>query len=194
MGNAHRAIRGTHHEEEFIDYYSNAGNYGITTPITTLRHTPGTSTGTFETRPSIEHRPIAIPQQSPEEDSFFLLPRVRESDGVPTIDELLDRQRGTTPLLMPITPPARPGTAPLGLEDMPIIPFSPSDAVPNGIMPMDEAINPPSTFPLPTFMETDGPPITLEELRRLDPTIQDVQIISIEDVPPRAFKPQLPLR
>jgi len=185
----YHVVRGTFHEDEFVDIYSNAGNFGVTTPISTLRHTPDSGPGTFDTRPSFEtqpstDRPIAVPPRSPEEEGFFFETRVREPDGrVPTVDELLDRQRGTMPLPMPISPPGRSGAAPQGVGDIPTIPFSPSD----------EVIAPPSTFPpimetdppnnFPTRMETD-PPITLEELRRLDPTIQDVQIISIEDVTP----------
>ena len=188
-GDTHHVVRGAFQEDDFVDIFSNAGNFGVTTPISMLRHTPDSGTGAFETRPSFENqsstdRPIAIPNQPPSEEGFFYEPRVRELDGrVPTIDELLDRQRGTMPLPMPITPPGRPGAAPQGFEGIPTIPFSPSD----------EVFAPPSAFPpimetdspngYPMRMETD-PPITLEELRRLDPTIQDVQIISIEDVTP----------
>jgi len=180
-----------HYEGAFVDYYTNAGDYGITTPITTLRYTP--STGTFETRPRTERLPIAIPQQSPEEEGFFTSPRIREPIGepngmVPTVEDLINRQRDTMQLPTPITPPERPRTAPF-FEDMPIhvIPFSPSDTVPfspSDTIPNNEVIIPPSTFP--ATIGTDLP-ITLEELRRLDPTIQDVQIISIEDVTPSMF-------
>jgi len=198
-GGTHHVVRGTFHEDEFVDIFSNAGHFGITTPISTLRHTPDSGRGTpgmgtLETRPSFEpqpgtDRPIAIPHQPPAEEGFFFEPRVREHDGrVPTIDELLDRQRGTMPLPIPITPPGRQDMAPQGFGGMPTIPFSPSDEViapPNGFppimdIPIMETDAPNGT---PTRMETD-PPITLEELRRLDPTIQDVQIISIEDVTP----------
>ena len=188
------------HGGEFVDYYSNAGNFGVTTPITTLRHTPATNgtfdagSNAFEFQPDIIQRPsIAVPQRSPEEEGFSPSLRVRGSEStVPTIEELLDRQRSTTSVPLPIIPPGAPRTAPQGFEGIPIdniptIPFSPSDLlpngnVPNGLLPRDDVITiPPSTFP--TNSETE-PPITLEELRRLDPTIQDVQIISIEDVPP----------
>ena len=187
-GSTHHVIGDACYEGEFVDYYTNAGNYGVTIPITTLHHTPGT--GTFETRPRTERTPIAIPRQSPEEEGFFTPPRVRdpirEPNGtVPTIDDLINRQRGTMQLPTPITPPARLGTVP-AFDDMPtnVIPFSPNDAVPfspSDTVPDDDVIIPPSIFP--RTMETI-PPITLEELRRLDPTIQDVQIISIEDVTP----------
>jgi hypothetical protein len=78
---------------------------------------------------------------------------------------------------MPIMPPGRPRVVPPASSE-------PSgDAIP--FAPGDEAIIPPSTMPtnldaLPTTLDTDTP-ITLEELRRLDPSIQDLQIISIED-------------
>ena len=176
---------------EFVDYYSNAGNYGVTTPIMTLRHTPGT--GTFETQPRIEHVPIAVPQRSPEEEGFFTAPRVRDIDmepnsTVPPLKDLINRQRGgLMQPSMPITPPARPRIAPLPEEmQIDVIPFSPSDAVPDGTRPSSNVPNgEPATLPhtFPTIMETD-PPITLEELQRLDPTIRDVQIISVEDAVP----------
>jgi len=187
LGETNQVIRHAHYEGSFVDLYSNAGNYGVTTPISTVRHTSSSGVGTLETRPSTDRSPIAIPQQNPEEEEgFYLPPSIREptrtpGDRVPTIDELLDRPRGTMPLPTPVTPPARPRTAPPSFDDIPTMSFSPND----------EAITPPSTFPtiresgmpgtLPTLTD---PPITLEELRRLDPTIQDVQIISIEDVAP----------
>jgi len=179
----HQVVKGAFHETKFVDYYSNAGNYGMTTPIVTPRQTPGTNT--FETRPNTESPLIGIPRENPEYIGFPM----PFPNGVPSVRDLLDRNRETLQLpVVPITPPGRPRTAP-SYDDMPgnTIPFSPSDAVPNNVMPNniapdDEAITPPSTFP-PMIMETD-PPITLEELRRLDPTIQEVQIISIEDVLP----------
>jgi len=55
-------------------------------------------------------------------------------------------------------------------------PFSPSDAI----------TPPPQPGVLP--MKTDELPITLEELQRLDPTVRDVQIISIEDAADALFR------
>jgi len=208
-GSGHHVVRGTFHGDEFFDVYNNAGDFGVTTPISPLRHTPDPGPGTFgngtiETRPNFETqqdfvpRPnidhqIGIPHQPPADERFFPEPRVRELDGrVPTIEELLlDRQRGTAPLPMPVTPPTppgRPGMAPQDFEAIPTMPFSPSNdriAPPNGAQPRTA---PPirdtgSPNGSPTRMDSE-PPITLEELRRLDPTIQDVQIISIEDVTP----------
>ena len=187
-GGTHQVVRGTLHEAEFIDYYSNAGNYGITTPVTTLRHIPDYGPGTFGTQPGIERIPIGIPRESPE-DGFYYEPRVRDPNGkVPTVEELLNPQRDAIPpplpMPIPVTPPGRPRNTPSS-EDTPIdtIPFSPNDAVPNNTVPNNGITIPPSPFP--PIMDTD-PPITLEELRRLDPTIQDMQIISVEDVTPGA--------
>jgi hypothetical protein len=154
------------------DFYCNAGNYGVTTPISTMRRVPSSST--IETRPGQSPSPIAIPQQNPE-DRIMIEPRIRESNGsLPTVDELLNQPRGTMPI--PVTPPTRQRMTPPSFDDTHIesIPFSPSD----------EITVPPSPFP--TIMETD-PPITLEELRRLDPSIHDVQIISIEDAVPETL-------
>jgi len=163
----------------YVDYYSNAGNYGVTTPVMLTQYTPGNEPGTFISPPEIRHsgtvqETIGIPDVAP-----------GGSSTMPSVEELINRQRGTMQVPTPLTPPMMPRTAPRP-DDAPsdAIPFAPSDVVPNGavpkgIAPGDEVIIPPSTNPL--TMETD-PPITLEELRRLDPTIQDVQIISIEDV------------
>ena len=182
---SHQMMRYANYEGgEYTDYYINAGNYGVTTPVT-LRHTPSPGTGTIETPPGI--RPggtgsIGIPDYPPGYE--FSPPREPRGD-VPTLGDLMqDRQRGTLPPLSPLHQPSMMPPAPTGNN---IMPFSPSDRVPNGAMPGDELLTPPGR--IPTTMETD-PPITLEELRRLDPTIQDVQIISIED----AAAPGSPIR
>ena len=163
----------------YVDYYNNAGNYGITTPITLVGHTSNTGLGTFETHPDTGHSTIGIPDSAPGKNGGTPPPIRDPKNPIPTVKELIDQPRGTTQFPVPNTPPAMPRTAP-HFEDMPS-PFAPSDAVPNLIVPDENRIIPPNTHP--TMMETD-PPITLEELRRLDPTIQDVQIISIEDVTP----------
>jgi hypothetical protein len=99
-------------------------------------------------------------------------PRRNDTDtSLPSVQELLDRPRGMTPNSTPLVPPVRHKVAPPSLRDTPsesTIPFSPSDGV---VLPQD---------PFPTNTETD-PPITIEELRRLDPSVRDIQIISIED-------------
>ena len=184
---SHQMIRHAYYEGgEYVDYYTNAGNYGVTTPVTLAHHTP--STGTIETpsetRPGTGQGRIGIPDELPGRD--FNPPR-GPGGGLPGWDQLMDDSwRGTLPPPPPLNQPInqRPA-APTGNDN--VIPFSPSDAVPFGVLPGDELLTPPGR--IPTTMETD-PPITLEELRRLDPTIQDVQIISIED----AASPGSPIR
>ena len=149
------------------DVYNNAGNYGVTTSALTASH--GYSTRLFDPQPGIERQqPIGIPETSPGLDPPPLPPG---GNGLSPPDYW---NRGTSPLPTPPAPPARPSTFPDGS-----IPFSPSDVLPKGTLPGDEVLSPPST--VPRTLETDEPPITLEELRRLDPSIKDVQIISIED-------------
>ena len=148
------------------DIYNNAGNFGVTTPVVLVSREPDPNL--FRTTP------INLPQ--PPEIETLLPPRPNGSGltpppptGVPSIQDLIDRQRSTTPGI-PTLPPALPGFSPLPIES------TPSDAVP--FSPSDEVISPPNT--MPRIMDND-PPITLEELRRLDPTVHDLQIISIED-------------
>jgi len=183
-GGSHQMIRHAYHEgayidEEYADYYTNAGNYGVTTPVTLVRHTP--DTGTFEPRPDTGRSLIGIPDSLPGGNNTF--PSLTDpGGGIPPIQDLIDRQRSMLPAPMPINqqPNLNPGP-PFGNRPIDTMPFSPSDIVPNGVLPGDEQLSPPNT--IPTILETDLP-ITLEELRRLDPTIQDVQIISIEDIAP----------
>jgi len=85
-------------------------------------------------------------------------PRIPFDDTMPSIDDLINRPRGISP--GPVVPPVVPRPIPPSGDDSPV-PFSPND----------RAIPP-----------TGGDlPITLEELQRLDPTVRDLQIISIED-------------
>jgi len=150
------------------DFYENAGNYGVTTPISTERR----NFNTLESRPDIQGPPIGIPPQILDNGGAIAVPPAGDLNrGVPTVEELLNRPRGMTPMPRPITPPSKPKVVLPTPTDEPssdVIPFSPSDA----------PVAPPS--PLPTILETDSP-ITLEELRRFDPSIRDMQIISIED-------------
>lgn len=183
----HQMFSHANYEGEYADFYTNAGNYGVTTPIMLVNHSSDTGTGAFSTHHGTEQStgPIAIPEYPPGGNEFILPPYKDSIGTIPEIDELINRNRGTvplpSPLAPPLTPPVMPKAAPLDGMPSDSIPFSPSDAMPNGVFPGDEAITPPNTFP--KTMETD-PPITLEELRRLDPSIQDVQIISIEDATP----------
>ena len=141
------------------DFYNNAGNFGTTTPVTLRRYDPNA----FEYQPGVGPNAVAIPRQAPAGETW-LEPRRPANGGALNIDDL----PRTEPRPMPVLPPARP-VVPPAWDDSPIesVPFSPND----------EAITPPNTVP-PTDMDL---PVTLEELRRLDPSVQDVQIISIED-------------
>ena len=144
------------------DLYNNAGNYGFTTPVTTERPRPGT----FGTYPDPKQTPIGRPEQDPLGNGSILSPP-GTINGVQNPDEIL-RPRGTESNLEQITPPPRQRVTPSPSDDpfIETMPLSPSDEVE---LP---------TTRIPTNIDAD---ITLEELRRLDPSVQDVQIISIED-------------
>ena len=80
--------------------------------------------------------------------------------------------------------------------DRPAIGIPPKSATPNGI-PFDQQIPilpdlpspsptvPPGFSPLPVDQNRtqSGPTITVEELRRLDPTVTDIRILNVEDAP-----------
>ena len=177
-----------------VDIYTNAGNYGVTTPVVLVNRDPNPDM--FRGSPSNILPPM------PGNDSMIAPPQLNGTGrvpfdtldrpiGVPSMQELLDRQRSTLPGARPVLPPAIPSTVPSTMppaipSTMPAspfervpgdsIPFSPSDAAP--VPSNGEMITPPST--VPRFLDTDLP-ITLEELQRLDPSVQDMQIISIED-------------
>ena len=151
------------------DVYHNAGNYGFTAPATIVRPHPST----LDTYPVPEPSLIGIPEQPPKDDETIVRPR-QPIEGVPTIEDLLNRQRGTSSDAIPVIPPPKPRVVPPisapSSDDpsMEVIPLSESDEV-----------ELPTTI-FPVIKDVDSP-ITLEELRRLDPSVQDVQIISIED-------------
>ena len=162
------------------DIFNNAGNYGITTPVSFV----GTSPGVSETpnlprvdRQTIDQGTIGVPQHDPT-DAILTEPRRNGgTDSVPSVEQLLRQPRGTMPDALPVTPPTRPRVIPPASDNTPIetIPFSPNDesAVPPGP-------NPPRLIPANTHT-APGMQISLEELRRLDPSIHDIEIISIED-------------
>jgi hypothetical protein len=159
------AFMDTDYVGDMGDLYHNAGSYGVTSPISTVRRTPDGFA--IPPKPGV----VSIPSDDPRRETITE-PRNRD---VPSVQELRDMPRGglSTPNPLPLTPPpVRPRVTlpPSGTPDPSIetIPFSPSD----------EVVVPPETFPI--IKDTD-PPITLEELRRLDPSVKDIQIISIED-------------
>ena len=146
------------------DFVNNAGSYGNHSPVSLMRR----NADNFEPRPQRE--PIAIPTFEPGAGGMMEPTRKNSDTGLPSVQELLDRPRGTTSNSIPLVPPVRQKVAPPSHKDASpsTIPFSPSD---EEIVPQD---------PFPRTTDTD-PPITLEELRRLDPSVRDLQIISIED-------------
>ena len=150
---------------EEVDIYNNAGNYGMTTPIASaiIPADPATTQRHRDLR-------IAIPPQDIDDWNWGTEPGNR----IPSVRELLDRPRRAAPMPMPIIPPGRSPYFDDKEDGETIHPFTPSD----GVVPL------PNTFPATPI----DSPITLEELRRLDPTVSDVQIISIEDADDSLFR------
>jgi len=172
------------------DLYDNAGNYGTTTPVSPMSPRPATVDSPIQ--PRIDPEKPGVPQYDPT-DRIPAAPRItieprRNSDGtVPSVEQLLQQPRGTMPDSLPIIPPPKPRVVPPSWNDAPVetVPFSPNDApfipaspVPPGTNP---TTMPPTTMPTTPGPTTSGLQITLEELRRLDPSVHDLQIISIED-------------
>jgi hypothetical protein len=118
---------------------------------------------------------LGIPPYDPnQENKEIIVEPPKGNDKVPGLEDLFNRPRGGLQIpqnSVPVVPPLVPRVVTPSSDGDAPIPFSPNDAI-------DTPIVPPNTFP--THTESD-PPITLEELRRLDPSIQDLQIISIED-------------
>ena|GEM_PF-1525736 len=127
---------------------------------------------------------------------------------VPTLQELLEQPRGTptsTPpgQLLPPLPSGIPMPAPLPsgtlfpgdlfnresetYSEPETLPFVPGDNITRPPREAESFNGPSGTFsPMPTPVIPPGVseydlPFTLEDLRRLDPSVRDVQIISIED-------------
>ncbi|MCL2005386.1 MAG: hypothetical protein FWG73_04395 [Planctomycetaceae bacterium] len=169
------------------DVYNNAGDYGITSPV--IMHQESAP------RP-FDQDPISVPQQGLESGGFIVDPHT-DTPGVLTpdrqsIQDLLSRPLGTiqntTPGTLPdslpstqMPPPTIPRAAPLPFdgapsgtvpESMPFVPI-PGDGIES--LPF-----PPIPATPPNILETELP-FTLEDLKRLDPSVQDLQIISIED-------------
>ena len=171
-GSVFVGVPGTHHMAG--DLFMNAGDFGTTSPVVEARRDD--SHGIFGTSPDI----ITAPPRPIDIDIFM------PDRNVPSAQELIDWQRSTPPGGTPIIPPAIPRMAPLPFDNTPsdTIPFSPSDAIPslpNGtVLPLPNGGLRLPQSPFPTLMDTE-PPITLEELQRLDPSVHDFQIISIED-------------
>ena len=100
----------------------------------------------------------------------------------PTLRTLEPRKQTRPPIGIP---PKSATPAPNGdpvddsrpfIEQMPVLPDLPTSPPPTG---------PPDFTPIP-FDQTrnqGGPTITIEELRRLDPTVTDIRILNVEDAP-----------
>ena len=167
-GSVFVGVPGTH--QMAGDFFMNAGDFGTTSPVVAARR----DGGVFGASPDI----ITAPPRPLDPDIFT------PGGNVPGIQQLIDQQRNLPGT--PIIPPAIPRVAPLPFDNTPsdTIPFSPSDAIPplpNSTVPsLPNGGFQPLQSPFPTLMDTE-PPITLEELQRLDPSVHDFQIISIED-------------
>jgi len=144
------------------DYYTNAGNYGYTAPVTIQRRNLD---GFSAPRPRQGGGSVAIPLDDP--GAGYGVDSTWDDGNMHTLEQLLQQQQ-RTPDAMPIDPPPRPRN-PVPTLDPDTIPFTPSDGV---VVPPND--------PFPTDVEIEVP-ITLEELRRLDPSVQEFEIISIED-------------
>jgi len=166
-----KGIRNAHSVGSTDNYYNNAGNYGSTSPVTVERR----SLDNFNT-PKIrrEGSSIGIPRDDPRER--YIDDTRREGGNVPSVEQLLQQPR--TPSgssVMPTVPPATRPRVPT-----PNLDYSPIDTIP--FSPSDEVVFPPDPFPTDVEVDVDmGVPITLEELRRLDPSVQKFEILSIED-------------
>jgi len=64
----------------------------------------------------------------------------------------------------------------------PNLPISPPPTVPPSLTPM----------PFDQTRNQGGPPITIEELRRLDPSVTDIRILNVEDAPSSKIGAQVP--
>jgi hypothetical protein len=119
--------------------------------------------------PLITVSPTTVPEARPTHeippsgmDSFII-----DRPGVPDIQDLLGPRGAPMPPSIPGVGPSVP--SPFDGFQVDPIPFSPGDGT-----------VPPRPQPQ-RFIDTESP-ITLEGLQRIDPSVRDLQIISIEDV------------
>ena len=144
------------------DYYNNAGNYGYTAPVTTQQRNLD---GFNAPKPRQGGGSVAIPLDDP--GAGYGVDSSWNDGKTPTAEQLLQQQQRTPDGLQIAPPPKTRVPAPTLEPDT--IPFTPSDGV---VVPLDD--------PFPVNVNTEVP-ITLEELRRLDPSVQNFEILSIED-------------
>lgn len=150
-GDGNGVCQTAYYEESNL--FNNAGSYGVTTLV------------------SASQTPQTLPRENQGGREWISDPHDSPDTSVPSVEDLIiRRRRETSPERAPIQPPTRPKIAPMPQDDgstIESIPFSPND----------ELAPPPRVPP----NRTDDLPITLEELQRLDPSVRDIQIISIED-------------
>lgn len=150
---------------EFVDASVNAGNFGRIVPVDTRR--PRSQGGTRgPTR-------IGMPETTHGQDQIDYTP--------PSMQELL-KGGGTSPL-----EPFAPGSE--NLFEVPNVPQSePIPVTPPATMPpaIPPGIPTPAE-PMPFVSGNAVSDITVEELRRLDPSITDVKILNIDDTINSAF-------
>lgn len=150
----------------------NTGNFGITTPINEGERQP-------KRLDNGEKRIIGVPTDSL--DSIGNTLETLNDRERPDIDDILQQtpvNRLDTPSMpsnlpgVPLVPPSRtpvPQTpSPDAIETIPFT--TPSSEQP--LMEPINNVNPPVTR---------APEITIEELRRLDPTVTDIKILNVED-------------
>lgn len=153
----------------------NAGDFGRTTSIDGTR--PG---GPTPLEPKTNGRsPIGIPSGPPSNgsDETPYIPDENDSEyKIPSIQDVIrsttpSSSSGSTPGIDIETPKPSwptPGTRPSTLPNAPAAPTAPTET-------------------MPFTPEVSEPSITIEELRRLDPSVTDIKIINIDDAINTAF-------
>lgn len=143
----------------------NAGNFGVTTSVDApLMQGPkrpggGSTLGKPPTGPILNGDGFDVPTQGVEE----LL-----QDSMPS--------RPTPLMPTPLVPTPMEGNPPPATSPEPFVPVPPSQQSPVETMPL-------------TMPSSPEPTITVEDLRRLDPSVTDIKIINIDDSLDTTAKP-----
>ncbi|MDR0522594.1 MAG: hypothetical protein LBH00_12195 [Planctomycetaceae bacterium] len=152
--------------------FTNAENYGITTPVSVGHGDRLPSSPTEIPKHTLPGTPIGIPPQQPQQPIKPDIPVITPGETIPNLNQLINSPRQeTTP--MPVIPPAKPnGKVPATEPDT--MPFMPNDGdlVPPAVPQL------PVTPPLPVSSPES---FSIENLRLLEPTADKIEIISIED-------------
>ncbi|MDR3233284.1 MAG: hypothetical protein LBT46_06440 [Planctomycetaceae bacterium] len=166
---------------------TNAGNFGRITPVSARAAEEQNPSATAplpaapqlpqKNRPAIA-KPPAPPVQKPRVPIDINLNDPFRSQGVPlpSIDELLKKNNAEPPIdflpaeptapVVPVTPPSRVPPNTSDVETMPFVESEPLPAVQNEFSPQ---------------AATGEPAITIETLKKLDPTATDIKILNVED-------------